>query len=572
MTRLLGLLLGLVLLCGLVLAPAAFYGLEDSGGGSEPTSISRYDVDMVVRADGSARVRETIVLEVSTYDRHGIFRFFDRADSAVDGGRVRPRDVEVLRDGAREDWVTESSGAGRYLVWRIGDADVTLTPGSHTYRLTYELADVLTEGEDGRAELRWDVVPGGWAQRIDEAEVSLRLPAATLGEVRCDQGQGVRGGCTAVGGGTDRVVVVTGPLAPRTPVTVTAALDLPAPAAQETLPWAPRLDPVLGTRVWLLVVVVLLGLLALAYGALLAHRARERQPGLPLTYAPPAGLGPAQGYYVARERIGRERYVASLLHAAERGALTLVPHDDGWTIQRHGDPRVEADLDDVTRQVIGVARRGGSFTFTRKSVEAGKRLKRETDEFEAAVRQWGRDSGTVVRAGLGGFGGVLVLLAAGLAVVAVVVNPFGMSAWALLPGGLAVGAAPLLVPGSGTRRTSLGRRLWSEVGGFERVLSTPSSKQRFDFGGRHDLYTAYVPWAVAFDCAKEWAAKYRFEVGEDPPAPHWAAWYAGSSGSAWTDRIAHDLEQSVDSAISAYNATQSSSSSGGGGGGGGGSW
>ena len=56
--------------------------------------------------------------------------------------------------------------------WRT---DVTLTPGSHTYRLTYRLADVLAEGDDGQAVLRWDVVPGGWAQAIDRAEVSVQL-------------------------------------------------------------------------------------------------------------------------------------------------------------------------------------------------------------------------------------------------------------------------------------------------------------------------------------------------------------------------------------------------------------
>ncbi|MEC9051715.1 MAG: DUF2207 domain-containing protein, partial [Actinomycetota bacterium] len=399
MTRLLVRLLGLVLLLALVAAPAAFYGIEEDGGGSEPTSISRYDVEMTVRGDGTARVRETIVLEVTTSDRHGIFRFFDRADSSVEGGRVRPRDVEVLRDGARENWVTESSGAGRYLVWRIGDADVTLTPGSHTYRLTYELADVLGEDEDGRAELRWDVVPGGWAQRIDEAEVSLLLPAATVGEVACDQGAGVRGGCTAAGGGSDRVVVVTGPLAPRTPVTVTATLDLPAPAPQETLPWAPRFDPVLGTRVWLVVLVVLLALMAGGYGAVLAARARERTPGFPLTYTRPAGISPAQGYYVARERVGRPRYVATLLHAAEQGALTLTPHGDGWTIHRPGDRDVEDRLDPVTRDAIRIVARGDRFTFTKGSVEAGKKLKARIDRFEKDVAQWGRDSGTVVRHG-----------------------------------------------------------------------------------------------------------------------------------------------------------------------------
>ena len=80
-----------------------------------------------------------------------------------------------------------------------------------------------------------------------------------------------------------------------------------------------------------------------------------------------------------------------------------------------------------------------------------------------------------------------------------------------------------MATGSGTSRTRAGRDLWSRVGGFRRMLATPSSKQRFDFSGRKELYTAYIPWAVALDCADEWAAKYRIEVGEEPPVPHYFA-------------------------------------------------
>jgi hypothetical protein len=93
------------------------------------------------------------------------------------------------------------------------------------------------------------------------------------------------------------------------------------------------------------------------------------------------------------------------------------------------------------------------------------------------------------------------------------------------------------------------------------MLSTPSSKQRFDFSGRKELYTSYIPWAVAFDCADEWAAKYRIEVGEEPPVPHYfAGAYAGANTGAFVSSMVGDFSSTVDSAISSYNATQSSSS------------
>jgi uncharacterized membrane protein len=173
-----------------------------------------------------------------------------------------------------------------------------------------------------------------------------------------------------------------------------------------------------------------------------------------------------------------------------------------------------------------------------------------------------------------GFGGMLVCA---------IWNPFSMSMIGLIPGAFAIGGLSLMATGSGTSRTRSGRDLWSRVGGFRRMLATPSSKQRFDFSGRKELYTAYIPWAVALDCADEWAAKYRIEVGEEPPVPHYfAGAYAGAHTADYVNSMVGDFSSTVDSAISSYNATQTSSSSssggggfsggGGGGGGGGGSW
>ncbi|WP_409368515.1 hypothetical protein, partial [Mycolicibacterium insubricum] len=44
-----------------------------------------------------------------------------------------------------------------------------------------------------------------------------------------------------------------------------------------------------------------------------------------------------------------------------------------------------------------------------------------------------------------------------------------------------------------------------------------SAPARFDFSARNDLYTAYLPFAVAGGVAAAWAAKYRQETGETLP-------------------------------------------------------
>ena len=71
--------------------------------------------------------------------------------------------------------------------------------------------------------------------------------------------------------------------------------------------------------------------------------------------------------------------------------------------------------------------------------------------------------------------------------------------------GLAEDRLPALLP----VRTPAGRQLWSQVGGFHRMLATDSAESRFDFAARKDLYTAYIPFAVAGGAAAAWAAKYQ---------------------------------------------------------------
>ncbi len=385
----------------------------------------------------------------------------------------------------------------------------------------------------------------------------------------------------ATGEGTPSLRVSLADLPKLTPVTVRADVDQPVPPVLgDVHRWSPRLDPVLAP-VPLVVLVVLGGLLLGGIGAGAARRAHEPKPRFPLQYAPPPGIGPAQAAYVMDERIGREQFVATVLHAAEQGVVDLDRDASGWSLRPGTTPW--QSVDDVTaglHTLVGSGARG--FTASSDDVASGKRLAGEMELFESGTKEWARRQGLVVTGPLGGAGGLLVLVAFALAVWLALWNPFSFSLVAIVPGLFAVGAVSLLTPGAATVRTASGRDLWSRVGGFRRVLATPASKERFDFSGREELYTAYVPWAVAFGCADQWAAKFRTETGREPPVPaYFVGGYGGDHTGAYVDQMVGDFSSTVDGAISAYEATQSSSSSGGGGGfsgggggggGGGGSW
>lgn len=555
---------------------------EGSGVGSayEPTSIVSYDAIFDIDEDGSMRVVETIVVEVTTSDRHGIFRFFDRADPNAPELRREPRDLRVEQDGAPVPVDISTQEQGRFHVARIGDPDRTLSPGEHTYRIEYVIDDVLLDDPDGDgSRFYWQLIPSGWAQEIRQARLSVALPAET-GDVRCAVGSTATSGCRAAGEGTTNLTVTLGMLEPFTPVTVQTDVDAPVPPIRgETYDWPPRYDPVL--RSWpLVLLIVIAGLIAAAVGARASRRAHEPPPGFPLQYAPPPGIGPAQAAYILEERLGRDQFVATLLHAAERRVVAVDRHDHDWTLRPTGEASWQ-DLDEVSAGLAGLVGQRG-FTASPGDVTAGKRLQKQLELFESRTAQWALREQLLVTGPIGGAGGFLVLAAYAAALVLGFWNPLGVSLLAIVPGLFAIGGLGLLAPGSATLRTRAGRDLWSRIGGFHRVLSTPASKDRFEFAGREELYTAYLPWAVALGCADAWAAKYRTETGSEPPVPAYlGSGYAGAHTGSHVDQMIGDFDSTVGSAISSYQATQRSSSSGGGGGfsgggggggGGGGSW
>jgi hypothetical protein len=565
----------------LIVLPALGIQSDGSTSSDEDTTITRYAAVYDVAADGDLAVTETLHVDFPTGDKHGIFQFFDRWDPSATHTLRTPHDIAVSMDGEAEPFSISHQSHDRYVVARIGDPDVLLPTGTHVYTISYRIDGVLEKGTNGaQTQFYWNVVQGGWAQYIQDVHVVVHLPAPAT-PVRCAVGNGSTAGCSAQGVGTTTLRIDGSGLAPYTPVTLRTGQDIATPPAGQTLPWAARWQPVLGDSVGGVVIVLALALAAGGAGAGLARRAHERKPAFPVQYAPPPDVGPAEAAYVMTEKVDQRDFVASMLWAAQQGAIELKRDADTWTISDKAGPEGWAKLDRATAAVaplLGAA--GGTFTASRKDVASGQILQSRIAAFQKETKDWGRTNGFLAKTGLGGFGGAIVLLAAVVTAFTALIPLFGMSISGLVPGAFALAASPLIVPTAATIRTVKGRDLWSRLGGFERMLSTPSSKERFDFSGRQDLYTAYIPWAVAFGCADAWAKKYRTEVGTEPPVPaYFAGYYAGANTGDYVNSMVHDFSSAVSSSISAYQATQSHSSGGGGfsgggggGGGGGGSW
>jgi hypothetical protein len=569
--RLLAALVALVAL----LWPAFAQERGNPTGVDDPVTVTDYTASLVVDREGTLRATERVTTEMPA-GRHGIFRFWDVSDGSDPNVRLVPEDIEVTQDGgdAEVDYTWQHSR--RYRTARIGDPEVELTPGRHVYEISYRVDGVLAQTGSG-AELVWDVVPLGLQMPVRHGEVRIGLPVAPH-DVTCATYPGQVCRVDSSRGG---VVVTTGALAARHGVTVHVPLDMAAPD-RVTLPWPVRFDGVLPRSVVLVVLLLLLSAAAAVAGWVLARHAREPQPGHPVLYAPPEGLGPVQAAYVANEKVPDQALQATLLYQAEQGLTRLEQTaDDAWVVEGIGTPEQWKATDPVTRWVggaLGVDRAGTRFAAD-ASVGTGKVLLEVKNGLGATTRQWARDAGYVLRSPSETTAKLMLIGAAVLAAVGFAFNPFDITLLGLPFAAFVVGGLPLVSTGVGTRRTASGRDLWSRAGGFSRILSTPSGVERFGFSGRENLYTAYIPWAVAFGCAQEWAEKYETEMGVEPAAPVWFAGTGWSGGGAGMTSALDSFSSSLSSSISAYQATQSSSSSGGGGGvggggggGGGGSW
>ncbi len=393
-----------LLLCVVgLLWPLVLSGVSSTGGPlSDPVTISSMRADFTVDRDGLMQATETITAEFPS-GRHGIFRYWDVANQNDSHIRQVPQVEEISLDGEPVPHEFLWKNGERFLVAKIGDPDSYVWPGTHIYQIRYSIPGVLDPGTTGEGRqfasvvgnpagpsvFFWNVIAPGWSNDIERAEISVRLPAPVPG-AQCAVGRGVGRPCEELSVDGDTVRIRAVDLAPGTPVTLRAGVEVPTPP-RAGLPWSSRWDPILGRSVplaaWLLGLSAATGL-----GAFLFWRTTvEPSPGFPLQYAPPKGLGPVQCEYIRTEKVPAQGVTATLFYLAERGLLTL--NQTGrkkWAVTSVGGPGQWADVDPVSVAVgsaLGLTSPGRRFDAN-GTVSAGTKLTRAQADMATAVRSW----------------------------------------------------------------------------------------------------------------------------------------------------------------------------------------
>jgi uncharacterized membrane protein YgcG len=597
----------LVLIVIGLLWPLVFTGEESPGPPNDPVTFTNFVADYTIDEHGKLDAVETITADFPG-GRHGIFQYWDTANPNVPEVRQVPTDIAVRMDGGPVPTELQWKNGKRFRVAKIGDPNQFVDPGLHVYEIRYSVPGVLDPGRVGAdrhfaastggadtatpSALYWNVIQPGWEVPIGRADISITLPGKVAG-ASCSVGYGVGNACLDLTASGNRIKLSAINLEPRTSVTVRAGVDVPTPP-RETLPWSSEFDRILGRSVSGVLWVVGLTVLAGVGGLLWRRSTVEPAPGFALQYELPKGLGPVQAEYIRTEAVPRNALTATLLYLAERQLISLNQvAEKKWTIRGIGEPAAWADVDPVgvaAASALAVVTPGNEFDAN-GTVRAGKELSSAKGIIAAAVKKWALDEELLVKRPREAWVRLVAVAALGAAIAGFLTWGFPASMWGLPFAVFFMVTLPTWKAGVGTRRTPAGRELWSRAGGFHRMLSTESAESPFDFAARSDLYTTYIPFAVAAGVATLWAKKYEVTSGSPAPQPQWYHTYSGvghgplgSHGGGSFD----SFESALSSSISAYSSSQSSSSSSdggssdggssdggssdGGGGGGGGSW
>lgn len=286
--------------------------------------ITRFDATLTLEHNGDLLVREEIaVLAENKQINHGIYRELSTLVPQTFGLLRAPFEVvEVTRDGQSEAWRLKPHGQNLRIY--MGSEGVTLPPGRHIYTLTYRMGWQVRRFPD-YDELYWNVTGNGWSFPIDDAQVTLYLPAGG----RFDQYSAYAGksGATGVEGqdyrldlrGTQLTAQTLRPLSGREGLTIAAGFQKGLIPQPDGAAW---LELLRQSNTALLICAAGLTVLLLYYSFGWASVGRDPGPG-PITPTHRPAYSPAAMRYVRNMGYDRKTLSAALLSLAGKGYLRL---------------------------------------------------------------------------------------------------------------------------------------------------------------------------------------------------------------------------------------------------------
>jgi uncharacterized membrane protein YgcG len=561
---------------------ALFTALLALSAGAEER-IDRFDVTIDVQKDGDILVTELIAVTAEGAQiRRGIFRdlprYFEHNGARLSYGY---NVLGVKRNGLSEPYATETDG-GAYRI-RIGDADVLLEPGPHTYEIRYRVRNQVRSFA-GYDEIYWNATGNYWAFPILAARVNVEFPqGARVSATRAYTGALGTAGAhyTHTTSDGQQVFETTRRLQAGEGLTVAIGIDKglidPPSAIDEGWLWWQHHGSL---------AILLTSLAALSWFHVRSFdRVGRDPPKGPVfaLYEPPKGYSPAAAHHIYYRGLrGHGALIATLMNLAVKGRIRIDASEKNVTVLER-TPEGAAPA--------GLAAEDAALDRKLFSNTSRKVLDREYDAelttaYTAFTTALSRKYGTAYFKWNAGYTIAGILLTAG----GLVFSVMQASAWTMWHTLVVLALAALnilflyLMPAP----TPKGQKVRTEIEGFRLYMETAEKLQlnAVEVGSEKlppmskERYEAFLPYAVALGVEKPWTHHFErlLPTEAENYNPGWAGFSTGGgrSLSGLNDSLMSSLSSGVSSALPQSSSSSGSggggSSGGGGGGGGGGGW
>lgn len=537
-------------------------------------TIEKYQADININEDSSFNVIETIAVEFSRA-KHGIYREIPYKYVDELGKTMRtPIDVLSVTDEAGKSWKYKVTKRGSIINVRIGDADKYVT-GRKTYIINYKVENAVLFLDD-QDELYWNVTGNYWKAPIEEASARVTLAVREKSDkllTACYTGhRGTREtACSMQPGENSCGFYATRNLSPGEGLTISFGWQkglVTPPSAWKKFLWAINMRE---NWVFLFPIASLLFMLN-------SWSKRGRDPrvreAVTVAYGPPKymdkELSPAELGTVLDEKLDSRDITSAMVGLAVRGYIKIEENvQEGWILNSTDyslKKAKEADESLIPFEKILMEKVFADDSTEVQVSDLKNKFYKNLSALKDTLYQDLVDKGYFVRSPdkerkMYFSAGIVIGVALTLAFAFLSPDSFSGVAAGILTG-LPVLALSRFMPA----KTSAGAFAHAQILGFEEFL-TRAEKDRLERIGDKNLFSKFLPYAIALDVVDSWAKAFE-GIYQEPPQ-----WYTSSHPGRFTSFSPRSFSNSLSSMTSTlgsamFSAPRSSGGSGGGGGGG----
>lgn len=560
---------------------------------AEDFVIDTFHSDIVIEKSGIVEIKETIVVDFGSNQKHGIYRDIPYVYATGGSKTYTEIDIrEVKRDGDLENYEIERNDAN--LRVKIGNANKTIS-GEQKYEINYTNKGILRRF-DGYDEIYWDVTGNNWLTDISSVSATVSLPEPTITKVNCFEGYtNSENECTSeiIGNNTARFST-TLPLGSSQGMTIVANYTKGMTPILSVA--APEKYPFLKLRyLYVFLVTASIGIFLVLYHWY--RQGRDIWSPVPLSlskdkqgkskplfsrdtivveFEPPENLRPAEIGVLVDQRADTLDITSTIIDLAERGYVKIKEIEKSWVFGKRDYELTKTKKDFLL--LLSYEQELIMHLFETSNTILVSELKMKFYDDLKKVKE--KLYETVVKKGFfvenpekrrNNFLGIAVVLSVTSFII--LLNLLAHYYIISFLGGVIVSSIFLLIfSRSMPRRTVVGSDLYRRALGY-RLFISGAEKYRQQFFEKKNMLNEILPYTIVFGLTDKFA-KAMEKMGIEQKNP---TWYTGShffTYSAFASNM-NSFSSSLSTAMSSAPSSSGSSggSSGGGfGGGGGGSW